>query len=63
MALNAEVGPSFANVGTTFSTIAGLDLKLNDRTAIVGEFGVIHRAPFRETSEIAAPVALYQIHE
>jgi opacity protein-like surface antigen len=57
VSLNAAVGPSFANVGTTFSTIAGLDLKLNDRTAIVGEFGVIPRAPFREASEIAAPVA------
>ena len=57
VSLNATVGPSFANVGTTFSTIAGLDLKLNDRTAIVGEFGVIPRAPFREASEIAAPVA------
>jgi opacity protein-like surface antigen len=57
VSLNATVGPSFANVGTTFSTIAGLDLKLNDRTAIVDEFGVIPRAPFREASEIAAPVA------
>ena len=57
VSLNAAVGPSFANVGTTFSTIAGLDLKLNDRTAIVGEFGVIPRAPFGEASEIAAPVA------
>ena len=57
VSLNATVGPSFANVGTTFSTIAGLDLKLNDRTAIVGEFGVLPRAPFREASEIAAPVA------
>jgi opacity protein-like surface antigen len=57
VSLNAAVGPSFANVGTTFSTIAGLDLKLNDRTAIVGEFGVIPRAPFREASEITAPVA------
>jgi opacity protein-like surface antigen len=57
VSLNAAVGPSFANVGTTFSTIASLDLKLNDRTAIVGELGVIPRAPFREASEIAAPVA------
>jgi hypothetical protein len=39
--LNAAVGPSFANVGTTFSTMAGLDVKLNDRTALVGEFGII----------------------
>jgi opacity protein-like surface antigen len=39
------------------SSTAGLDVKLNERTAIVGEFGVIPRAPFREASEIAAPVA------
>lgn len=57
VSLNAAVGPSFANVGTTFSTMAGLDVKLNDRAALVGEFGVIPRAPFRDASEIAAPVA------
>ena len=58
VSLNAAVGPSFANVGTTFSTVAGLDVKLNDRTALVGEFGLIARAPFRDASEIAAPVAV-----
>jgi opacity protein-like surface antigen len=57
VSLNVAVGPSFANVGTTFSTIAGLDVKLNERTALVGEFGIIPRAPFRDASEIAAPVA------
>jgi len=57
VSLNAAVGPSFANVGTTFSTMAGLDVKLNDRTAVVGEFGIMPRAPFREASEIAAPTA------
>jgi hypothetical protein len=56
VSLNAAVGPSFANVGTTFSTTAGLDVRLNDRTALVGEFGIIPRAPFRDASEIAAPV-------
>jgi opacity protein-like surface antigen len=53
---NAAVGPSFANVGTTFSSIAGLDLKLNDRASIVGEFGVLPHAPFREAA-IVAPAA------
>jgi opacity protein-like surface antigen len=57
VSLNTAVGPSFANVGTTFSTVAGLDVKLNDRTAVVGEFGIIPRAPFRDAAEIAAPVA------
>jgi hypothetical protein len=58
VSLNAAVGPSFANVGTTFSTTADLDVKLNDRIALVGEFGIIPRAPFRDASEIAAPVAV-----
>ena len=37
--------------------MAGVDLKLNNRTELVGEFGIIPRAPFREASEVAAPVA------
>ena len=57
VSVNAAVGPSFANVGTTFSTTADLDVKLNNRAALVGEFGIIPRAPFRNASEIAAPVA------
>jgi opacity protein-like surface antigen len=57
VSLNAAIGPSFANVGTTFSTVAGVDVKLNDRTALVGEFGIIPRAPFRDATEIAAPIA------
>jgi opacity protein-like surface antigen len=57
ISLSAAVGPSFGNVGTTFSTMAGLDVKLNDRTTLVGEFGMIPRAPFRDATEIAAPVA------
>lgn len=56
LSLNAAVGPSFANVGTTFSTTTGLDVKVNDRTMLVGEFGMIPRAPFHEAAEIAAPV-------
>jgi opacity protein-like surface antigen len=57
IALNAAVGPSFANVGTTFSTTTDLDVKLSDRATLVGEFGMIPRAPFRDAAEIAAPVA------
>ncbi len=56
VSLNAVVGPSFANVGTTFSTMAGLDVKLNDYATLVGEFGIIPRAPYRDAEEIAAPV-------
>lgn len=55
VSFNAAVGPSFANVGTTFSTTAGLDIKLTNRTAIVGEFGVLPHAPFGDASEIAPP--------
>jgi hypothetical protein len=39
VSLNAAIGPSFANLGTTFSTTAGVDYKLNDRATVVGEFG------------------------
>jgi hypothetical protein len=50
---NAAVGPSFANLGTTFSSTAGLDVRLNDRVSIVGEFGVLPHAPFRDAAMIA----------
>jgi hypothetical protein len=53
---NAAVGPSFANLGTTFSSTAALDLELNDRTSLVGEFGVLPHAPFRDAA-IVAPAA------
>jgi len=53
---NAAVGPSFANLGTTFSSTAGLDIRLSDKTSLVGEFGMLPHAPFREAS-IIAPAA------
>ena len=57
LSVNASVGPSFANVGTTFSTTADLDVALTDRVSVVGEFGILPHAPFRDASEIAPPVA------
>ena len=57
VSLNAAVGPAFASVGTTFSTMTGLDVRLNDRASVVGEFGMLPRAPFREAAEIAATAA------
>lgn len=54
--INAAVGPSFATLGTTMAATAGLDVKLNDRTSLVGEFGVLPHAPFRSAEEIAPPV-------
>src|SRR5215210_5956325 len=57
LSINATVGPSFANLGTTFSTTAGLDVALTDRLAVVGEFGVLPHAPFRDAAEIAPPVS------
>jgi len=53
VSFNAAVGPSFANLGTTFSTTAGIDVKLNGRTSVIGEFGVLPHAPFRDAAEIA----------
>jgi opacity protein-like surface antigen len=58
VSFNAAVGPSFATMGTTFSTTAGLNVKLNDRAAIVGEFGILPHAPFRDAAEIAPPTPL-----
>jgi opacity protein-like surface antigen len=57
LSLNASVGPSFANLGTTFSTTAGLDLALTENVTLVGEFGMLPHAPFRDASEIAPPTA------
>jgi opacity protein-like surface antigen len=57
LSLNASVGPSFATLGTTFSTTAALDLALTDRVALVGEFGALPHAPFDDAAEIAPPVA------
>jgi opacity protein-like surface antigen len=53
---NASMGPSFANMGTTLSTLADLDVKLNDRASLVGEFGVLPRAPLSEAAYIAPAV-------
>lgn len=50
---HAAVGPSFANMGTTFSTTAGLNVRVTDRTSIVGEFGMLPHAPFRDAAVIA----------
>ena len=55
LSVNAAVGPSFANLGTTFSTLAGVDYRLNNRTTLVGEFGLLPHAPFREAGTIAPP--------
>jgi hypothetical protein len=58
ISLDAAVGPSFANLGTTFSATADLSVALNDRTSLVGEFGMLRHAPFDEAAAIAAPLGL-----
>jgi opacity protein-like surface antigen len=58
LSVNAAVGPSFANLGNTFSTIGAVDYALNDRTTLVGEFGLLPHAPFAEASEIAPAPAV-----
>lgn len=55
--LSAALGSSFANVGTTFAATGALDVKLNDRTWLVGEVGLLPHASLDEASEIAAPIA------
>jgi opacity protein-like surface antigen len=57
VSLNAAVGPSFSNIGTTYSTTAGVDVRVNDRVALVGELGAIPHTPFSEAAEIAGPLA------
>jgi opacity protein-like surface antigen len=52
---NAAVGPSFANLGTTLSARAGMDVRVNDRVSFVGEFGMLPHAPFEDARTIAAP--------
>ena len=57
LGVNALVGPSFGNVGTTFSTMGALDLRLSDALTLTGEAGILPRAPFRDATEVAAPAA------
>jgi opacity protein-like surface antigen len=56
VSLNASVGPSFASLGTTFAATTGLEFNVTDRTAIVGEFGMLPRATFGDAAEIAPPL-------
>jgi hypothetical protein len=58
VSLNAVVGPSFANVGTTFSALADIGFAVNDRVSLVGEYGVLRHAPFADAASIAAPIAV-----
>ena len=58
ISLDAAIGPSFANLGTTLSATADLNVALNDRTSLVGEFGMLRHAPFDEAASIAPPLAL-----
>jgi opacity protein-like surface antigen len=56
VSLNAAIGPSFSNIGTSYSTTAGVDIRLNDRVGLVGEFGATPHTPFRDAAEIAGPL-------
>jgi hypothetical protein len=58
ISLNANVGPSFANVGTTFAAAANLDVAVNTRTTLVGEFGMLRHAAFDDALSLAAPLAI-----
>jgi opacity protein-like surface antigen len=54
--LNASVGPSFASVGTSLSTLAGFDVNFNDYVGVRGEFGFLPHTPFEDAVEVAPPV-------
>jgi hypothetical protein len=56
VSFNVAAGPSFANIGTTFSTQADLTFALNARTSLVGEVGMLRHAPFADATAIAPPL-------
>lgn len=58
LTFNAALGPSFANLGKTFNATGGVDVRLNERTSLMAEFGVLPHAPFQEAARIAAPSLL-----
>ena len=58
VSLNASVGPSFANLGTTWAAMAGVNFDLSDRAAVVGEFGVLPHAPFKSDLDVTSPLAV-----
>jgi hypothetical protein len=53
LSVNALVGPSFGNVGTTFSTTGEIQYRLNDWIAVGGQGGMMPHGPFRKADEIA----------
>jgi opacity protein-like surface antigen len=55
VSFHAAVGPSFANVGTTFSALGNIDFTVNRRTSLVGELGMLRHAPFEDAARIAPP--------
>jgi len=58
LSVNALVGPSFANVGTTFSALGNVRFAVNDRVSLVGEAGLLRHAPFDEAVDIAPPATV-----
>jgi hypothetical protein len=55
--VRAAVGPSFANVGTTFSALGDVSYRLTERLTLGGELGMLRHAPFRDAWPIAPPLA------
>jgi hypothetical protein len=56
--LNATVGPSFANLGTSMAATAGVNVSLNDYVDLTGELGALPRAPIDDADKVLRlPVA------
>jgi hypothetical protein len=51
--LNANFGPSFANIGTTFQATGSANVRLTERVDLSGEIGVLPHAPFDRAGELA----------
>ena len=52
--LNASIGPSFANVGTSLSTTTGAEFVLSNWAALAGEFGFLPNAPVDAASRLVS---------
>ena len=54
--VDALVGSSFANIGTTFAAAGSARIRLNDYVSVVGELGVLPWAPYEDAEGIQAPM-------
>ena len=54
--IQAFVGPTFGNVGTTVAATGAADVRIDDRFSLVGEVGALPQVPFSDADEVATPL-------